>query len=194
MTNRKNLKCIITFSTVSGRRLGLGTARLRPFPMWADSGSSAIRETEINFKKFHVRHLVAAWGFFFHFTRSAPYTFASQKPKPVEEAGAVAIPPFHWLVPPLGGSSLSRLRLICDISHSPGLGSHWGECSSPRIAPRAASMAIVQLANLIKISLHNTRISHAHTHTHTRNPVRSTTPTNGPLPPLCADAMTIRFY
>jgi len=58
MTNRKNLKCIITFSAVSGCLDSVSDSDSTSFP----NVGSAIRETEINFEKFHVRHLV---GFLF---------------------------------------------------------------------------------------------------------------------------------
>lgn len=61
----------------------------------------------------------------------------------------------HWAV--CGWYALLAIHL--------GWGHNLGECSSPRRAPRAASMAIEHLANLIKISLHNTRKSHAYTRT-----------------------------
>lgn len=65
MTNRKNLKCIITFSAVSGCLDSDSDSTSFP------NVGSAIRETEINFEKFHVRHLV---GFLFFFS---PLKFSS---------------------------------------------------------------------------------------------------------------------
>lgn len=212
MTNRKNLKCIITFSAVSGRLdcdcyCYWDWVRRRPFPMWA---GSAIRETEINFEKFHVRHL-AAWGFFpdvFFFVQlhSKLLTRSLRRSQSRSSKTPVAIPIMHSKAM----RQLSSAIGLCPAAHwvvwgwyallAIHLGSH-GECSSPWIVARVALQsatraASVYLANLIKISLHSdkhTRIFHAH-------PKSSSSIVPHPqqahflLAPLSADAMTIRFY